>query len=169
MEFRRLIASDTDSYFENRLRALEHAPSAFLTTLEEEKARGNEHFAKTLAHTGNERAIFGALQSGKVIGTVGIVQESRPKLRHKAVIWGMYVDLGHRKCGVGAKILDLAIQFAKEEMQVALLYLSVEAENDGARRLYESRGFKVWGTEPRAMFFDNKFWDEQHMILNLRG
>lgn len=167
MEFRRLTKSDLDAYFANRLRALEHSPSAFLTTLEEEKARGHAHFEKTLAHDGSDRAIFGAVSNGTALGTVGIFREERPKTRHKSMIWGMYVDLDQRNKGIGGKILDLAIQFARNEMKVDAIYLSVEAANGEARRLYESRGFRVWGTEPKAMRFENKFWDEHHMVLEL--
>jgi RimJ/RimL family protein N-acetyltransferase len=146
---------------------LEHSPSAFLTTLEEEKARGNSHFEKTLSHEGNEKAIFGAVAEGKVLGTVGIIRGDRPKTLHKAMIWGMYVDINHRNRGIGGEILDLAIHFARKEMNVIAIYLSVEAANQQARKLYESRGFKVWGTEPKAMQFENKFWDEHHMVLEL--
>ena len=169
MEYRRLTKDDLATYFANRLRALEFAPSAFLTTLEEERARGNAHFEKTLSYTGNERGIFGAVSNGVVIGTVGIFQEERPKTRHKAMIWGMYIDQDHRNKGIGGKILDLAIQFALNQMKVKTIHLSVEAENNGARRLYESRGFRVWGTEPKAMQFENRFWDEHHMILELHS
>jgi RimJ/RimL family protein N-acetyltransferase len=168
MEFRRLVSQDLDAYFANRLRALEYAPSAFLTTLEEEKARGNAHFAKTLSHDGHDRAIFGAMANGLAVGTVGIFRESRPKVIHKSMIWGMYVDTDHRKSGVGGKILDLAIRFAREEMNVTTVNLSLETNNFGARQLYESRGFRVWGTEPKAMHFENKFWDEHHMVLELK-
>ena len=167
MEYRRLNKNDLDAYFANRLRALEHSPSAFLTTLEEEKARGNAHFEKTLAHDGSDKAIFGAVSRGIVLGTVGIFREERPKTRHKAMIWGMYVDLDQRNKGIGGKILDLAIQLARDEMTDNARYLSVETENDSARKLYESRGFKVWGTEPKAMRWDNKFWEEHHMVLEL--
>ncbi len=167
MELRRLIESDLESYFANRLRALQNAPSAFLTTFEEEKKRGNAHFKNTLSHLGNDKAIFGAVNEGKIVATIGIFREDRPKLLHKAMIWGMYVDVDYRRGGTGAKLLDLAIHFAKNEMKAASIQLSVESTNHSARKLYESRGFKVWGTEPKAMFFDSQYFNEDHMVLEL--
>ena len=167
MEIRRLISADLDSYFRNRLRALQNSPSAFLTTLEEEKERGKSHFAETLAHQANEKVILGAIEDGDVVGTIGLFQESRPKLIHKAAIWGMYVDVDSRTKGVGGKLLDLAIQHARNRMKVAAVYLSVEFKNIAAKRLYESRGFKVWGTEPRAMAAGGVFFEEDHMVLLL--
>lgn len=165
MEFRRLSSKDLNSYFANRLRALKNSPSAFLTTYEEEKARGNSHFAETLARQDTENLIFGALKDGSVVGTIGIFREERPKISHKAMIWGMYVDTDWRKNGIGGQLVDLALKFAKNDMKVQLVQLSVEATNTGAKRLYESRGFKTWGVEPKAMKSGDDFFDEIHMYL----
>ncbi|MBC7742610.1 MAG: hypothetical protein H7061_10460 [Bdellovibrionaceae bacterium] len=49
-------------------------------------------------------------------------------------------------------------------MKVELIQLSVEANNLAARKLYESRGFKCWGTEPKAMRMDGQYYDDCHMI-----
>lgn len=167
LEFRRLGLEDLEAYFANRLLALQNAPNAFLTTYEEEKARGNEHFKKTLSHVGNEKAIFGALQNQKVWGTIGLFREDRPKINHKAMIWGMYVHNDFRGQGAGAQLLDMAIAFARTEMKVELIQLSVESNNSAARKLYESRGFKCWGTEPKAMKSGAQWFDENHMSLIL--
>ncbi len=142
MEYRRLKIADLDQLFANRLRALENSPSAFLTTLAEEKSKKNVHFANTLSLSGDDKVIFGALKGGKVIGTVGISREERPKTMHKAIIWGMYIDTDHRKLGVGGKLLDIAILHAQQKMKVAGIYLSVESKNLNAKRLYELKGFK---------------------------
>ncbi|MGE3974424.1 MAG: GNAT family N-acetyltransferase [Bdellovibrionales bacterium] len=167
MELRRLTSKDLDSYFANRLRALQNAPSAFLTTYEEEKAGGNVFFKETLAHDGNQKAIFGAVVDGVVVGTIGIYREERPKVSHKAMIWGMYVDTKHRNKKIAGKLLDLAIDFAKNDMKVEVVGLSVESGNESAKQLYESRGFKTWGVEPKAMKSGTDFFDEVHMVLYL--
>jgi RimJ/RimL family protein N-acetyltransferase len=168
MEYRLLTKDDIDTYFENRLRALQNAPTAFLTTYEEEQSRGRSHFERTLLHTENERAIFGAISNRIVIGTIGLFREERPKINHKATIWGMYVDVDQRGKGVGAKLLDLAIQFAKEQMNVVTVNLSVESSNLSAKALYSSRGFKSWGLEPLAMrSASGEYSSEDHMSLIL--
>ncbi len=167
IEFRRLGLSDLESCFANRLRALENAPSAFLTSLAEEKAAGSEHFKETLSGQDSENLIFGALQNSKVIATLGIYREKRLKIRHKAGIWGVFVDPEYRRQGIAAKLLDLAIGFARAEMNVLTISLSVESKASSARKLYESRGFKVWGTEALAMGENGAYFDEDHMILIL--
>jgi ribosomal protein S18 acetylase RimI-like enzyme len=167
MQLRRLLHSDLNSYYANRLRALQDSPSAFLTTFEEERARGSALFETTLAHTGGEKAIFGAIAKEGIVGTIGILRQERSKTSHKALIWGMYVDGTHRGNGIGGKLLDMAIQFAIKEMTATAVYLSVESNNQIAKRLYESRGFQCWGVEPFAMQNGLSYSDEDHMVLKL--
>ncbi len=165
MEFRRLQKEDLELYFANRLRALQNAPSAFLTTYDEEKINGSDHFEKTLSRSDNSNVIFGAVLESKIVGTIGIYKEDRPKTSHKAGIWGMYVDVEHRQLGVGAKLLEIALAFAKDKMKVEVVGLSLESTNHQARKLYEAQGFKIWGVEPRAMKDADTSYDECHMVL----
>lgn len=167
MEYRRLVHSDLDSYYENRLRAVEAHPTAFLTTVEETRLNGKAHFLNTLGFAGNERAIFGAILEGKVVGSVGIFQEVRPKWVHKAKLWGMHVDAEYRNRGIGEQIMRLLVRHAKEKLKVVSIGLTVESGNAFAIRLYEQFGFKKWGVEPKAMIIDGKYYDEDHMVLLL--
>ena len=47
------------------------------------------------------------------------------------------------------------------------VHLSIEHGNVAARRLYESRGFEMWGVEPQAMKSDGEYLDEAHLRLVL--
>ena len=167
MEYRRLREADLNSYYNHRLEALREAPTAFLTTYDEEVTRGNSHFAATLTHEGNDRVIFGAFSGKALMGSIGVVHEDRPKTYHKAAIWGMYVDAEARGKGVGGRLLDMAIEHVRLSGRAAAIYLSVEASNKAALKLYESKGFRSWGTEPLAMRFEGRDFDECHMILKL--
>ncbi len=103
MEFRRLTTNELNPCFTSRLRAFEKSPTAFLTTLEEEKAHGPARYAALLENQGADNVIFGAIVAGTVLGTVGLRREDRNKTSHKASIWGMYVDVDQRKCGIGVE------------------------------------------------------------------
>lgn len=169
MEVRRLTIADLDACFACRLRALENAPTAFVTSLDEDRTRGPERFAKILGDQGDDRVIFGAISDGSIFGTAGVHCGDRAKTRHKATISGMYVDAVQRRKGIGGRLLDLALDHARQKMKSAVVHLSLEAENDAARELYVSRGFVVWGTEPQATFANGRFHNELHMVLVLRG
>lgn len=169
MEFRRLNIKDLDSYFSNRLRALADSPEAFLSTMEETKAQGNGRFKAILSQSDDQNVIFGAVENGTVVGTCGVLLGDRVKTRHKATIWGMYVDRDQRGKSVGAKLIDLAIAHAREKLKVKVIYLSVASANEQARRLYESRGFVRWGVEPFAVLDDSGYSDEDHMSLTFES
>jgi RimJ/RimL family protein N-acetyltransferase len=166
MEFRRLLSQDLDSYYANRLRGLQVSPSAFMTTYAEQVEKGSDFYAKLLAEQSHDNVIFGALQGGKVVGASGIFRmKEKPKTAHKAMIWGMYVDEDARGKGIGGKLIDLAVQHARDVLKVPIVYLTVESENSAALKLYQSRGFKAWGTEPMAMKEGGRFCDDTHMAL----
>lgn len=164
MEFRRLVRKDLDSYFAFRMRALQNSPTAFLAVYEEEFARGKEQFEKILSHEGNDAVIFAALFEGNVVGSMGVFKEEEMKFIHKARFWEMYVDADHRGKGIAAKIFKIAIDHARK-LDVQLVKLSVESENHGAKKLYESFGFRTWGVEPKAMKLGNELFDVDHMML----
>lgn len=168
MEIRRLLAGDLASFFENRLRALSTAPTAFLSTYADEKSDGPGRFAKSLDPASKERAIFGAVVEGKVVATVAIGRETSRRINHKATVWGVFVDSEFRGQGLSGKLLDLAIGFAREEMPgVRAIELSMESGNKPAEKVYLSRGFVKWGTEPMAMSHEGKFYEEDQMTLIL--
>jgi RimJ/RimL family protein N-acetyltransferase len=51
---------------------------------------------------------------------------------------------------------------------VELVHLAVSEVAGDARKLYESLGFQEWGREPRALYWDGRYADESHMVLDLR-
>jgi len=165
MEFRQLTPKDAPSCYALRLRGLENAPTAFQTTLSEGKERGVSFFERILS--GNDNFLFGALVGGEVVGMTGILFETRPRTLHKATIWGVYVDIEHQRKGIATRLLDLSLECARSRPEVKVVYLSVESKNQNAKKLYESRGFVRWGTEPSALILGNKLYDEDHMSLLL--
>ncbi|WP_154665975.1 GNAT family N-acetyltransferase [Paenibacillus pinihumi] len=49
----------------------------------------------------------------------------------------------------------------------ALIYLTVISNNTAAKRLYDSGGFTVYGTERNALKYGDRYWDEELMVLQL--
>jgi ribosomal protein S18 acetylase RimI-like enzyme len=88
-------------------------------------------------------------------------------MRHKATIWGMYVNATYRGQSIGGKLMDVAIAHARHEMHAKVIGLTVESTNVAGLALYRSRGFYVWGTEKMALVQDGKYTNEDHMDLEL--
>ena len=89
------------------------------------------------------------------------------KDKHKGMLWGMYVRPNARNMGVGRRLVETVIAFARE--RVELLQLAVVSENEEARRLYASLGFVEYGIERRALKQHGRYYDEILMAIDLTG
>lgn len=85
-------------------------------------------------------AIWFARRNGRVVGSVAI--DGRAARAMGAHLRWFIVDDGLRGGGVGARLLDAALAFCAER-RFDSVYLWTFAGLDAARRLYESRGFRL--------------------------
>lgn len=171
VSIRRVVAREAAALFAFRLHALEVDPDAFLSTCAEEEAAGIERMAAMLAET-ERAAVFVACRQGAeladcILGMVGVSREIPRKWSHRALIWGMFVEASARGQGIGGALLDAAIEHARESLGVRQIYLSAEGEHRAAISLYESRGFVVWGREPRGTMDGDRAMEEIHLTLML--
>lgn len=87
---------------------------------------------------GGERDAFLVLDdSGKVIGTIGVKEESR----RTAIVRRLFVDPSFRKRGYGGLLLDRAIDFCKEKSYHEVVFHAATAMKS-AMDLCKSKGFK---------------------------
>jgi ribosomal protein S18 acetylase RimI-like enzyme len=165
-----LTPTDADEYRRVRLRALAEHPEAFRSDAEEEAARPMRWWQERLApRTESSAAFVGAWTAPRrLIGTAGLLFESRRKVCHTATLVGMYVMPEHAGRGIGARLLDACVEVARAEPSVEILYLTVTSTNSGAIRLYERTGFVAYGLEPRAMRVGDRTFDKLMMALHLR-
>jgi RimJ/RimL family protein N-acetyltransferase len=162
---RELRESDAEAYVALRRQALLDSPLAFGASPADDFVSSAETVRERLRGA-PEWAILGAFQPA-LVGSVGVFRGHHAKGSHKARIWGMYVAPGHRRCGIGADLLQAAVRHARSLPGVTWVHLSVSAAAPGARRLYERAGFEVWGTEPEALRHDGQSVVEHHMALRV--
>jgi len=165
-----LTPSDVDEYRRVRLRALAEHPEAFRSDAEEEAANPLPWWEQRLApRTESHAAFVGAWTAARrLVGTAGLLLETRRKVCHTATIVGMYVAPEHAGRGIGARLLDACVDLARAEPSLEILYLSVTSTNSGAVRLYERTGFVAYGLEPRSMRLGNRAFDKLMMARPLR-
>ena len=111
---------------------------------------------------------FGAFDGARLVGFAGLRREPLRQLWHKALLWGVFVDAPHRGKGVARRLVNACIEQAETDPAIMQVHLSVNAENNAARQLYESLGFIAYGTEPRSMRVGDLFYDEHHLALLLK-
>ena len=80
-----------------------------------------------------------------------ILSPKGEKIRHRGGIWGVYVSEECRGKGVGRALLAELIQPIKLLPGMEQVALAVSRQNAGAKVLYESLGFEVYGCEKRAL------------------
>lgn len=164
---RRLGSDDAPAWASLRSEALQTHPLAFGASVPDDPALLVETALGRLSAA--ESVIFGAFVGGQLVGIAGLLREQGRKERHKCYVWGMYVDPSFRRLGAGRLLLDAAIDQARAWHGVEQIGLSVSTVAVEARSMYEARGFRAWGVEPRALCWEGRYADEIHMTLNLRG
>lgn len=155
---RRLTAEDAEGYRALRLEALRTHPEAYGSSYEEESLRDTAHFARRLTDT----AYFGAFDGDQMVGTAGVDVSRSRNSAHMAMLIGVYLREGFRGQGRARAMLEAALDFAAT--CVIQVHLGVGTYNLPARRLYESLGFELYGTEPRALCVNGKYIDEHLMV-----
>lgn len=169
LDIRELTGDDAADFRHLRLRALREHPDAFGSSYEAESAAPVEAAAERLGLNAESPDSFtlGAYRGKELVGMVGFYQETREKTRHRGTIWGMYVPTEEQEKGIGRALLARALELARALPGLEQVELQVVSRNSRAMGLYVSFGFERYGTEPRALFVDGDYLDEEHMVLLL--
>lgn len=135
---RRAISGEWELVRELRLRALADAPDAFGSTFERERSVGRrEWIAWVEGWEGATNAMFVAERGDRWIGmAVG----SRTGEEDHAHLYGMWVDPTWRGTGVGARLVEGVLRWARS-WGARWVGLGVTETNDGAVGFYEHLGF----------------------------
>lgn len=121
------------------------------------------------AHPGPDDVTLGAFaeDSGVLLGVVSLAREKQTKLRHKALLFRMYVSAHSAGQGLGRALLRAALARARQVPVLRQVNLTVVATNIRAKRLYESESFARFAHEPNSLLLDSGFVAEEQMALDL--
>jgi ribosomal protein S18 acetylase RimI-like enzyme len=162
IQIRRLTPADASLFRGIRLEGLRCNPEAFGSTFEAENAQPLTFFSERLGGS----ASFGAFYGSELVGIAGLLICEGQKEAHKGLLVGMYVRPNARKHGVGRRLVETIVEFARQ--RVELIQLSVVSENEQARRLYKRLGFLEYGIEKKALKQDGRYYDEVLMAKHLK-
>jgi len=137
------------------------APDEFVYTTDEER--------KLLADShGSERSIFlVAKAGGRLVGELTCRVRARSKAQMHVAVLGMTVGKGWRNKGIGSRLMQRAVLWARQTKKIKRIELQVFASNLPAIHLYQKFGFVVEGLRKKAVFRHGKFYDDLMMALLL--
>ena len=162
---RRLDESDACALLELRGFALVTSPGAFASCPETDRISDVDAAVGILTDTASQ-AVFGAFDPD-LVGMVGIRRESHKKLSHRAYLWGMFVDPRARSRGIGRRLVQEAVDFARQLDGVGWVDLSVSDDAPQALKMYRNLGFVEWGVQRDALRVDGRSLSERYCALCL--
>jgi len=157
INIREAAPADVVQYRELRLFALQDVPTAFSADYQVNLNKPMSFWEGRL-NFDEYGIIFLAEHAGNLIGMTSIRQRESPKTKHSAEIFAVYVRPEWRGLHIAEALIESCIQWAKAR-EVNTLKLGVMAANTSAVRCYERCGFKIYGTEPRDVFYEGKYYD----------
>jgi RimJ/RimL family protein N-acetyltransferase len=143
-------------------------PGVSLITLAEEFNPTTESEARMISemNRATNSLCLVAEDDGRIVGQLMLQGGKRRNVRHAATL-GITVGREHRGQGVGRRLMEYAIDWARAGGVVTRIELNVFVRNSNAIRLYESCGFVVEGRRRRSIHRDGEYMDDLVMALLL--
>ena len=158
----RLGPSDVERFLAFRARGLDGDPDAFRITAEDDAALAIDSWRARLEQ---DYVVAIVAEDGEWLGIGGLTQFEGEKLRHKGLIWGMYVAPAARGSGAADRIVAALVDHGSRTLRQLLL--TVMADNARARALYERHGFETYAIEPQSVLRNGIYEDEALMWRHL--
>ncbi len=156
---RLLTVADVELFREIRLRGLKEHPDAFLDSYEESVDWPLERFKKWFGNGW----IAGGFVDQKLLGITGLYRQDRIKIRHKGMVWGVYVAPEARGFGIARRLIEILLAEAKKA-GLELVQLSTDVTNPITVALYQSFGFEPYGVEKHILKLQDRYVDDVVMV-----
>jgi RimJ/RimL family protein N-acetyltransferase len=157
---RRLTVDDLAAYRALHRLGLAEGSGAFVESLEEDAARPDAALIAMLARGEG----WGAFQDGRLDAKLTIDHVPYAVLAHTRWLHAMYARPEARGSGAAAALVRTVIDDARRAGAIRFM-LWVSAENERARRFYETLGFRESGRVPAGIRSKGRYIDDVMMCL----
>lgn len=160
-----ITADQIEIYKELILKGLVEAEECFRITPKDERS---EPFPTT---NQTDSFTIGAFDENKLAGVASFKRDGmiRKKLRHKGILFKIYVHSEYRQRGIAKKLIQEVIDRVSLIKDIEQINLTVIPTNKHAKAIYENFGFKTYGSEEKAIKWKGKYFNEDQMKLTLQN
>ena len=112
---------------------------------------------------------LGVFDKNELIGVASFKREGekREKLKHKGLLFKIYISPNYRRQGLAGKLINEVINRAKLVEGIEQINLTVIPTNQHAKKLYEKFEFKTYAHEEKAVKWKGEYFNEDQMKLML--
>lgn len=118
-----------------------------------------ESWRKRLTETPDGLYNLVACVDGEIVGQLGLRTLPKSKRRRHVGQIGMAVRDDWQGKGVGAALMQAAIELADKWLNLVRIELEVYVDNEPAIRLYKKFGFEIEGTAKKFAYRDGEYVD----------
>ena len=153
-------ADEWQAYRRLRLMALQQHPSFFGSDYAQNAAEPDRYWQERMANLDpSKQQILVAVAESQFVAMVMIRRYTDPKSSHQADLGGVYTDPTWRGYGLIRQLLGMAEAWAWQQ-SVQIIRLAVNVANTSAIQLYTRCGYRVYGVEPMAIYYEGVYHDE---------
>jgi GNAT superfamily N-acetyltransferase len=164
VNIRQATEADAEILRELRLEALLTHPEVFAADYQADLNKSLSDWQMVLQRdNGTNSVIYLACADALPVGMIGLFRGGSGKTKHSGTIWGVYVRSNFRRYGIGKRLIESCIHWAKAR-SIKVIKLAVISPNTSAIQCYAKCGFRVYGIEPQAIFYDSTYYDEVLMV-----
>jgi RimJ/RimL family protein N-acetyltransferase len=121
---------------------------------------------KPLTAPGWQRWFIAVADDDRIVGHVDLKSSALKTSRHRCLL-GIGIERPHRQKGLGRRLMETAIRFARDAESIEWIDLTVFAHNEPARALYRSLGFEEIGTIADRFRIESDTIDDVVMALRV--
>jgi RimJ/RimL family protein N-acetyltransferase len=125
-----------------------------------------KRWAATLRDPMWER-VWAAFDGAKIIGHIDLRGPHLKTMLHRARL-GMGIEQPYRGQGLGSRLIETALKWARGEKSLDWVELQVFAHNEAGLKLYQSHGFKEVGRMEDSFRVSGRKIEDLFMTLKLR-
>ena len=163
MTIRELTSTDMSVYQALMLCGLQEHPESFRISAQD----AGEPMVPFASSRLDSFTLGAWLDGGQLAGVVSFARETQEKLRHKGLLYRMYVRGEASGRGIGRKLVQEVVKRARAIEGLEHINLTVVSLNVQAKSLYTSEGFTLFAREERGLKIGESYFDEEQMTLHL--